>query len=302
MAKAQQTGRGLGRGLSAIFTDAPVPVAEGTESLEIEISKILPNAYQPRKNFDEDKLAELAESIREHGVVQPVVVRGKEDGFYELVVGERRVRACQRLGYERIPAIVREFSDGQMMEVALIENIQREDLNPVEEAMAYQRLSSEFGFTQEQIAQKVSKSRSLVANMMRLLNLPQEVLDALAKDEITVGHARPLLSLDPEQAVSLAGRIKAEGMPVREVEELVRDWIGPEKDTSDSAGKKKAGKNGQRALDPNLRDLEGRLRSACGTKVEIIETAPGKGGRITIEFYNADDLERIAGYFIPFAR
>jgi ParB family chromosome partitioning protein len=300
VAKAQVK-RGLGRGLEALLSNEPIPVAEALAPSEIEIAKIFSNAYQPRREFDEDKLAELMESIREHGVVQPVVVRGKDGGAYELVVGERRVRACRRLGYESIPAIVRDFTDGQMMEVALIENIQREDLNPVEEALAYQRLAAEFGLTQEQIAQKVSKSRSLVANMMRLLNLPQEVLDALAKDEMTIGHARPLLSLTPEQAVSLAERVKAEGMSVREVEDLVREWTEPEKE-ADSRIEKKAKKNVKKILDPNLKDLEGQLRSACGTKVEIIETAPGKGGRITIEFYNSDDLERIAGYFVSFVR
>jgi ParB family chromosome partitioning protein len=288
--------------LSALIPDLAVSAGERAEPFEIQIDKILPNAYQPRRAFDEDKLRELMESIREHGVVQPVVVRGKEDGSYELVVGERRVRACRRLGYESVPAIVREFTDGQMMEVALIENIQREDLNPVEEALAYQRLSAEFGLTQEEIARKVSRSRSLVANMMRLLHLPQEVLDALSKDEITVGHARPLLSLETEQALALAERIKAEMLSVREVEEWVRDLTGPEqeKETVYPVGKKPK-KSVKRSLDPNLKDLEEQLRSACGTKVEIVETAPGKGGRIMIEFYNVDDLERIAGYFITLA-
>ncbi|MDR1203947.1 MAG: ParB/RepB/Spo0J family partition protein [Peptococcaceae bacterium] len=296
MAKVQTKG-GLGPGIEKLFNlNEPVSAGEAAAPAEIRIDQISSNAYQPRREFDENKLTELMESIREHGVVQPVVVRAKEGGAYELVAGERRVRACRRLGYERVPAIVRDFTDGQMMEVALIENLQREDLNPVEEALAYQRLAREFGLTQEQIAQKVSKSRSLVANMMRLLNLPQEVLDALAKDEMTVGHARPLLSLAPEQAVLLAGRVKVEGLSVREVEERVKDL------TVEKKPNKSIKKEAEKTLDPNLKDLEGQLRSACGTKVEIIEAAHGKGGRIMIEFYSADDLDRIAGYFLPLAR
>jgi ParB family chromosome partitioning protein len=296
VAKTQTKG-GLGQSLESLLFNVrePASAAESAAPPEIRIDQISSNAYQPRREFDEDKLRELMESIREHGVVQPVVVRVKEGGAYELVVGERRVRACRRLGYESIPAIVRDLTDGQMMEIALIENLQREDLNPVEEAMAYQRLSAEFGLTQEQIAQKVSKSRSLVANMMRLLNLPQEVLDALAKDEMTVGHARPLLSLPPERAALLANRVKTERLSVREVEELVKN-LTVEKKTN-----KNIKKETEKTLDPNLKDLEGQLRSACGTKVEIIETARGKGGRIMIEFYSADDLDRIAGYFLSSA-
>jgi ParB family chromosome partitioning protein len=292
-----QAKRGLGRGLSALIPEMPDQEAFNDATFEIEIDKIQPNAYQPRRYFDEKKLAELMESIREHGVVQPVIVRNAEDGLFELIVGERRLRACQRLGYDRIPAIVRDLPDDiEMMEIALIENIQREDLNPVEEARAYQRLSAEFGLTQEEIAGKVSKSRSLVANMMRLLNLPEPVLDLLAAGELTIGHVRPLLSLEPEQAVSLANRVKTEALSVRETEELVRGLAEAPAPALEPPKKKK--EKPKKALEPNLREMEEQLRTACGTKVEIVESAPGKGGRITIEFYNADDLERIAGFFI----
>jgi ParB family chromosome partitioning protein len=291
-----QIKRGLGKGLSALIPEMPNQEALNDATFEIEIDKIQPNAYQPRMYFDEKKLVELMESIREHGVVQPIIVRNTENGLFELIVGERRLRACQRLGYDRIPAIIRNLPDNiEMMEIALIENIQREDLNPVEEARAYLRLSAEFGLTQEEIADKVSKSRSLVANMMRLLNLPEEILDLLAASELTIGHVRPLLSLEPEQAVSLAKRIQTEALSVRETEELVRGLLDAPVQASEHTKKKR--EKPKKVLEPNLKEMEEQLRTACGTKVEIIENAPGKGGRITIEFYNEDDLERIAGYF-----
>ena len=213
---------GLGRGLSALIPQ----VMSGTQNEEtekekgeitIEIKKVSPNPYQPRRTFDEVKMQELTESIREHGVFQPILVRLKEDG-YQLIAGERRLRAAKRAGLKAIPAIVREMSDNEMMELAIIENIQRQDLNPVEEAQAYKRLAEEFHLTQEQIARRLSKSRPYIANSIRLLNLPDPVLDLLAEGKLTPGHVRPLLTLTAEQAIQIAQQLAEQKATVREAE------------------------------------------------------------------------------------
>ena len=183
---------GLGKGLSALIPSMSVSEEEGV--VEIEVDTIRPNPHQPRQEFAVEKLNELAASLQEHGVVQPIVVRKIADE-YELVVGERRWRASKLLGWKKIPAVVKEYTDQQIMEIALVENLQREDLNPIEEALAYQRLITEFAYTQEEVARKVSKSRPFVANMVRILSLPEEILELVARGELTVGHARPLLAL-----------------------------------------------------------------------------------------------------------
>src|SRR5438094_7035155 len=186
--------KALGRGLNALLGTSDSE--GGADQLrEIDIDRILPNAHQPRKNFDEGALNELADSIREHGVVQPVVVRALEDGFFQLIAGERRWRAAQRAGLFRIPAVIRQATEHAALEIALIENLQREDLNPIEEAEAYERLITEFGMTQEDVASRVGKNRTTVANMLRLLRLPAEVQQWLREDRLTTGHAKALLSL-----------------------------------------------------------------------------------------------------------
>ncbi|HHZ16430.1 MAG TPA: ParB/RepB/Spo0J family partition protein [Peptococcaceae bacterium] len=284
----RKTKTGLGKGLSALIPPVSEEINKEETAAAIKISSIIPNTFQPRREFDEDKLTELAESIKEHGVVQPIVVRKISGGRYELVVGERRLRACQRLKIREIPAIVKEYTDEQMMEIALIENIQRQDLNPLEEAYAYKRLLEEFNLTQEEVAKKISKSRSFVANMVRILNLPQEVLDLLAGGDLTVGHVRPLLALNSaEQQIKAAEEMRKKQMTVREAEEFTKGLL--------EAPQKQMMKRKKMKLSPELIDLENKLRNVCGTKVAIKNK--GEKGKIEIEYYNNDDLNRILAIF-----
>lgn len=280
---------GLGKGLSALIPPVSEEMNKEEAATEIKVSAIVPNSFQPRRTFDEEKLAELAESIKIHGVVQPIVVRQIADGKYELVVGERRLRACQSLKLSKIPALIKDYTDEQMMEIALIENIQRQDLNPVEEATAYKRLLDEFKFTQEEVAQKVSKSRPFVANMVRLLHLPPAILDWVARGELTVGHARPLLALkDEAEQLKAAEEIISKQMTAREAEELVKNY--------GAATQKQISKRKRSAkLPAELLDLENRLRDTCGTKVTIRNK--GEKGKIEIEYYSTDDLNRILAIF-----
>lgn len=270
--------RGLGKGLGALI---PVAEPEDEETVrEINIEDIRPNSFQPRRAFDEEKLAEMAESVRTHGILQPVVVRSIIGG-YELVAGERRWRAAQLAGLVRIPAVIRELSEGEMMEVALIENIQREDLNPLEEAEAFKILLTEFGLTQEELAQRVGKSRSHIANILRLLNLTPEVQSYVSRGTITMGHARALLALsEPRAQLAACRQVVEKGLSVRETEELSR------RVPAKPAQKKRI------PPDPGLLELETRIRRALSTKVRI---RPGrKGGKIEIEYYSAEELERLA--------
>jgi len=270
--------RGLGKGLGALI---PVAEPEDEETVrEINIEDIRPNSFQPRRAFDEEKLAEMAESVRTHGILQPVVVRSIIGG-YELVAGERRWRAAQLAGLVRIPAVIRELSEGEMMEVALIENIQREDLNPLEEAEAFKILLTEFGLTQEELAQRVGKSRSHIANILRLLNLTPEVQSYVSRGTITMGHARALLALsEPRAQLAACRQVVEKGLSVRETEELLR------RVPAKPAQKKRI------PPDPGLLELETRIRRALSTKVRI---RPGrKGGKIEIEYYSAEELERLA--------
>lgn len=283
----------LGRGLSALIPMETDLISGGGTTTEIEISLIKPNKYQPRTNFNEEKLQELAESIKEHGVVQPVVVRRTKDGNYELVVGERRLRACQKLNLEKIPAVIKELSEQQMIEIALIENIQRHDLNPLEEALAYKRLVQEFNLTQEQVAQRVGKSRPVIANMIRLLNLPDSVLDKLAEGTLTVGHVRPLLAIEDQFVQSsLAQDMIDKKMTVRDAETVVQEIL----EKSQQVKEKNTVRQKPRIKTPPLiTELESRLRSLCGTKVRIKQN--GDRGKIEIEFYSNDDLDRIINLF-----
>ena len=280
---------GLGKGLSALIPTITDLKETENSITDIEVSAIIPNTYQPRRVFDDEKLHELAASIKEHGVVQPVVVRQLNNGKYELVVGERRWRACRLLQLQKIPAVIKEYSEEQMMEIALVENIQRQDLNPLEEAQAYQKLLTDFNYTQEQVAQKVSKSRSFVANMVRLLNLAQPVLERLSAGDLTIGHARPLLAVEePQEQIKAAEAIIANKMTVREAENYV-------KALNENKGTKKSISNNKSRLSPDLIDLETKLRERCGTKVLI--KANGHKGKIEIDYYNNDDLNRILSYF-----
>jgi ParB family chromosome partitioning protein len=282
---------GLGRGLSALIPPASEEMNKEAAATEIKVSAIVPNSFQPRRTFDEGKLAELAESIKAHGVVQPIVVRKITDGKYELVVGERRLRACQSLKLPKVPALIKEYTDEQMMEIALIENIQRQDLNPVEEAAAYKRLLEEFKFTQEEVAQKISKSRSFVANMVRILQLPPAILDRVAGGELTIGHARPLLTLKNEaQQLKAAEEIISKQLNARQAEALAKSY-------ADSAQKQIGKRKKLAKLSPELLDLENRLRDTCGTKVSIRNK--GQKGKRDIEYYNTDDLNRILAIFFP---
>jgi ParB family chromosome partitioning protein len=281
----------LGRGLSALIPDTPAPAAPAERSLDVDIDLLRPNKFQPRTHMDDERIEELSRSIRSQGIIQPIVVRRVpgEPGAphnaqgYEIVAGERRWRAAQRAGLMKVPVVVRDIPENRLLAVALIENIQRQDLNPIEEAVAYRRLAEEFQLTQEQIADAVGKDRSSIANYVRLLRLPQEVRASVASNAISMGHARALLALGDEADQLRVGReIVAKNLSVRDVEALVR------------AGRPEEGgkaKTEERKIDPNTRAAEDKLRLSIGTRVRI--NRRGKGGRIEIEFVNEDELHRI---------
>lgn len=275
--------KGLGKGLQALIPEAASGDREAL--VEVEIARIHPNPKQPRRSFDEEKLLELAASIKEHGVVQPVLLRRRGEDF-ELVAGERRWRASQKAGLDIIPALIKDFSEAQMMEIALIENLQREDLNPVEEALAYRTLLNEFGLTQEQLAQRLGKSRPQISNTLRLLALSEEVQDELAAGRLSMGHAKVLLGVEDRQAQErLARRIMADALSVREVEQLVKN-LG-------SGRARPVQKRKSPGVDPELSEVEERLRQALGTPVKIVPGRPK--GRIEVNYYGIEDLDRIVG-------
>jgi ParB family transcriptional regulator, chromosome partitioning protein len=275
----------LGRGLSALIPIAPPPLAPRERDVpaqrpsDVDVDLLRPNPRQPRMQIDDARLEELAQSIRSHGVIQPILVRRADDGF-EIVAGERRWRAAQRAGLLKIPVVIREIADDQLLAVALIENIQREDLNPIEEAHAYRRLADEFHLTQEQIADAVGKDRSSIANTVRLLRLPQEVRGNVASNALSMGHARAILALADEAAqLRLARDVIARGLSVRETEALVKKAGAPEE------------KKPEKKIDVHTRAAEDKLRMSLGTRVRI--NRKGKGGRIEIEFVNEDELHRL---------
>lgn len=272
----------MGRGLQALLPGVEIGKNEKESVVEIDVGDIKVNKNQPRHSFDENKLNELAMSIKEHGVVQPIIVRAEKDGIYELVAGERRWRACQRIGMEKIPAIVRNLSQRETSEIALIENIQREDLNPIEEASAYKILMEEYGLTQEELSKRVGKSRPFIANTVRLLALPEHVKDMVLKDLISAGHARALLTLARQkEQEDLAKRIALVGMSVRQTEKAVQEML-----THRPKPKRKTAKE-----DPVLLDLEERLKRKFSTKVIIRHGE--KSGRIEIEYYGDEELQRL---------
>lgn len=302
---------GLGKGLGAIFDENTNPVVEKAQepasaAQELLIKNITANPYQPRCNFDEEKLQELAASIKEFGVVQPVVVR-KKGRNYELVAGERRLRAATLAGLTKVPAIVKDYDDAKMMEIALIENIQRHDLNPIEEAQGLHRLMQEFKLTQEQTAEKVGRSRSAVTNILRLLNLPEQVQKQIINGVLTMGQAKQLLGLPkPEQMCEVAEAIIANGWSSRMTEEvvrklkegkklkIVRELIEEEAKNKDN--KEKKPKREPTENDIFCHDFEQRLVEFLGTKVKVVpklDEQGRQGGTIHIEYYSAEDLERI---------
>lgn len=302
---------GLGKGLGAIFGENTSPAVEKAQepasaAQELLIKNIAANPYQPRCNFDEEKLQELAASIKEFGVVQPVVVR-KKGRSYELVAGERRLRAAGLAGLTKVPAIVKDYDDAKMMEIALIENIQRHDLNPIEEAQGLRRLMQEFKLTQEQTAEKVGRSRSAVTNILRLLNLPEQVQAHIINGVLTMGQAKQLLGLPKqEQMCEVAEAIIANGWSSRMTEEvvrklkegkklkIVRELVEEEAKTKDN--KEKKPKREPTENDIFCHDFEQRLVEFLGTKVKVVpklDEQGRQGGTIHIEYYSAEDLERI---------
>ena len=252
--------------------------------VKLPVKDIYPSRYQPRLRFDETALNELTDSIRENGLIQPIMVQ-KREGYYEIIAGERRWRACMKAGLKEVPVIIREYDDQKIMELSLIENLQREDLNPMEEARAYKRLMEEFGLTQEEIAGRVSKSRPVIANALRLLKLDERVQAMVEQGEISMGHARALASvLIPEEQYLIALKIMEEHLTVRDTEKIIKN-IG-------KVPKKKEPVQKDESLERIYRELENRLKSSLGTKVAIHTRGTG-GGKVEIDFYTAEDLEKI---------
>ena len=293
---------GLGRGLDALFADVPVtapeePKEEKKKEIKkeeipaedrvnyIKIHEIMPNANQPRKTFDEDKIEELAASIKEHGIIQPIVVRKKKKG-YEIVAGERRWRAAMRAGLAEVPCLMKELTDEQNMLIAIIENMQREDLNPIEEAEGLHQMISTFGLTQEQVSKSVGKSRPYITNALRLLKLPEYIREKLAEGVISAGHGRTLITVEDEDLRrQLFDKIIEEGLSVREIEKLVAELGKP-------SGKKRPA---QKVKNADTVHVEEELKAILGTKVNIIEK--GKKGKIEIECYSRDELNRLIELF-----
>lgn len=276
--------KGLGKGLGALYnTDEAIDV-QSEQVLELKISQIEPNKSQPRTEFDREKLEVLADSIKKYGVLQPIVVKKLDNGFYKIIAGERRWRASKLAGIEKIPVMIREYDDRETMEIALVENLQREDLNPFEEARGYRELMDLFSMTQEQVAQRVGKSRSAVANSIRLLSLCDEIKGFVLKKELTVGHVRALLATDNEGVQLMAARrIVEEGLTVRQTEALIKSLLQTKKE------KKKNPVDEE--LKRYLGTIEKKLSDSLGTKVTISNKK--NRGKIEIEYYNNDDFERI---------
>ena len=290
MARPGGLGKGLGALIPAGATEAR-PVADGAPGMqEIDVSAIRPNPYQPRDQFDEEALGALADSIREVGVLQPILVRPVEDG-YELIAGERRWRASRRVGLQRIPALVRETDDGGALEQALVENLQREELNPLEEAGAYQQLIEDFGLTHEQVAQRAGCSRASVSNTLRLLSLPPSIQRMVREKQLTMGHARALLGT-PDRAFQeqLAKQVPKDDLSVRAVEQAVRVHNEPG-EGAPSSGTDKSPRT-RRARPAGIAELEEMLADHLETRVKISMNAGGRG-RIAVDFAGLEDLERI---------
>ena len=292
---ASKSSKGLGKGLDSLIprnteSEAKAKKEEaeqregiGAKEMVVRITMVEPNRNQPRKSFDEDSLQELSDSIKQVGLIQPILVQDRKD-HYEIIAGERRWRAAKMAGLKEIPVIIRDYSEQEIMEISLIENIQREDLNPIEEALAYKRLLEEFNLKQDEVAERVSKSRAAVTNSIRLLKLSDKVQQMVIDDMISTGHARALLAVeDPEEQYNLAQKIFDEKLSVRDVEKLMKNLHKPEK------VKKKMDDKTMEAI---YQDIEDKLKQRLSTKVTV--TPKGEGsGRIEIEFYNHEDLDRL---------
>ena len=293
---------GLGKGLDSLIPNKTVKEESasqqkvskekqeknvGSGEILVKINEVEPNREQPRKEFDEDSLMELADSIRQFGILQPLLVQKKKD-YYEIIAGERRWRAAKLAGIKDVPIIVKNYTDQEIVEISLIENIQRENLNPIEEAMAYKRLLEEFDLKQDEVAERVSKSRTAITNSIRLLKLDERVQNMLIQESISSGHARALLAVkDGDEQYNLAMKIFDEKLSVRETEKLIK-----------SLGKEKTAKPKKKELKNDFvyRDLEEKLKTVTGTKV-MINRKTEKSGKIEIEYYNQEDLEKIIGFF-----
>src|SRR5687767_3487133 len=277
--------KGLGRGLSALIPNAPessVGSRDQHSTLEIAVDRITPSPFQPRRSFDEGKIEELAASIRNQGIIQPLVVRSKGDGF-ELIAGERRWRAAMKAGVSRVPDVLRDASDHEALQLALVDNLQREDLNPIEEAGGYRRLQEEFHWSQEEMAEKVGKSRPAIANSLRLLSLPGEVQQEVSAGNLPAGQARALLGLHTEALIVAACRdVIVKGLSTRETEKMVRLLL---------VGRKR--RRGAPLIDPDLKSIVENLQRTLGTRVRLIPKARSSKGKIEIEYYALADLERI---------
>ncbi len=292
--KKSSLGKGLGRGLDSMIPDkvgekavAQVP-EEGKQEVFVNISKVEPNREQPRKNFDEDALLELSESIKQFGILQPLLVQDKKD-YYEIIAGERRWRAAKLAGLKEVPIIIKNLTDQEIVEISLIENIQRENLNPIEEAMAYKRLLNEFHLKQDEVAERVSKSRTAVTNSMRLLKLDERVQQMVVDDMITTGHARALLGIaNEDKQYILAQQIFDEKLSVRETEKLVKKIQNQKEEVQ------------KKPVDDTMsiifQDLEQKLKNIMGTKVSINQKGNDKG-KIEIEYFNKEELDRLIELF-----
>ncbi len=285
---------GLGKGLDALIAPAP-KTSKSSESKNdtpeegqvsiVNITKVEPNRDQPRKTFDEDKLIELSESIKQHGIINPLIVQDRKD-HYEIIGGERRWRAAKKAGLKEVPVIIKNLTEEEIAEYALIDNIQRDDLNPIDEALAYKKLIDDFGYTQDIVAEKVSKSRVAITNSLRLLKLCEDVRQMVIDGKLSTGHARALISIEnPQEQLQIAEEIFDKKMSVRDTEKLVKNLGKPEK-------KKKNTIKKNESVESAYRELEEKCKQAIGTKVEIISKGDG-AGKIEIEFYNTDDLEKI---------
>lgn len=290
MARAKKGG--LGKGLDALFMDNETVDSGGVVTLRL--SQIEPNRDQPRKIFSEEALNELADSIREHGVLQPLLVRPLPGGSYQLVAGERRWRASRMAGLQEVPVVIREMDEEQAMEIALIENLQREDLNAIEEATGYKQLMERYGMTQEQVAKRVGKSRPAIANALRLLNLPQKVMDMVGEGEVSPGHARALLAFDDQdRIVEIAQKVKTGKYSVRDIERMAKNQ--DEKKEKAAKAPEEAAWGGKSAF---LTEMEIAMSMEMGRKVRIIPN--GEGGTLQIQFWDEEDLKSLAEKFAKY--
>ena len=298
---ATNKNRGLGRGLSALFSEleaegdvqatayTPAERAaaeEGQGLTEADVSLIRPNPNQPRKSFDENALEELAASIKKHGMIMPIVVTAQPGGMYMIIAGERRYRAAKIAGLTKVPVVVREYSDREIKEISLIENLQREDLNPIEAANAMKQLMDEYRLTQEELAERIGKSRPAVTNTLRLLSLAPEVVSLVSAGKLSAGHARALVTLPEDAQYKIATDAIRDGLSVRDVERSVRDYFASPEELAEKKEKKR------QQISVELKDLVERMRHAFKTKVSLIGS--DRKGRIYIDYYNTDDLDRIS--------